>query len=258
MASNVLFGTAFYAPAPTFEPEERDRLILDHLPNVRWIAMRIHEKIGGAVSLEDLISSGVIGLIHAVDSYDPKYNVKLKTYAEHRIRGAILDSIRGLDGVPAHKRKQLKNIEAAIAAAEQRLQRVPSAEEIAEEMNLSLSEYQDALAEVRAVSLGSLDEVSDGFSESKLLRYVADAEDDQPGKILERAELENLVADAVTKMPRLERTILTLYFKEEQNLQEIAEILGMHTTRVCQLKSQAILRLRAYVSKKWPSTRGIL
>jgi RNA polymerase sigma factor for flagellar operon FliA len=259
MASNVLFNAAFYAPTPTpLEAEERERLILDHLSNVRWIAMRIHEKISGAVSLEDLISSGVIGLIHAVDSYDPKYNVKLKTYAEHRIRGAILDSIRGLDGIPAHKRKQLKYIEAAIAAAEQRLQRVPSEEEIAAEMNLSLAEYQDALAEVRAVSLGSLDEVTDGFSEAKLLRYVADNEEGQPGIILERAELENLVADAVTKMPRLERTILTLYFKEEQNLQEIGEILGIHTTRVCQLKSQAVLRLRAYVSKKWPSTRGIL
>jgi RNA polymerase sigma factor for flagellar operon FliA len=258
MASNVMLNAAFYAPVPTLEAEERERLILDHLANVRWIAMRIHEKIGGAVGLEDLISSGVIGLIHAVDSFDAKYNVKLKTYAEHRIRGAILDSIRGLDGIPAHKRKQLKHIEAAIGAAEQRLQRVPTEEEIASEMNLSLAEYQDALADVRAVTLGSLDEITDGFSESKLLRYVADAEDDQPARILERAELENLVADAVTKMPRVERTILTLYFHEEQNLHEIAQILGMHTTRVCQLKSQAVLRLRAYVSKKWPSTRGIL
>ena len=258
MASNVMVNAAYYAPIPALDPEERERLILEHLANVKWIAMRIHERIGGAVSLEDLISSGVIGLIHAVDSYDPKYNVKLKTFAEHRIRGAILDSIRGLDGIPAHKRKHLKQIEAAIGAAEQRLQRVPSEEEIAAEMNLSLGEYQDALADVRAVSLGSLDEVTDGFSESKLLRYVADAEEEQPGRILERAELENLVADAVTKMPRLERTILTLYFKEEQNLQEIAQILGIHTTRVCQLKSQAVLRLRAYVSKKLPSTRGIL
>ncbi len=258
MASNLLVSTAFYAPVPKLEAEERERLILDHLSNVRWIAMRIHEKIGGAVSLEDLISNGIIGLINAVDSFDPKYNVKLKTYAEHRIRGAILDSIRGLDGVPAHKRKRLKHIEAAIAATEQRLQRAPSEEEVAAEMDISLAEYQDALVDVRAVSLGSLDEVTDGFSESKLLRYVADDEDDQPARILERAELENLLADGVNKMPRLERTILTLYFKEEQSLQEIAEILGMHTTRVCQLKSQAVLRLRAYVSKKWPSTRGIL
>lgn len=258
MASNLLISTAFYTAAPALDGAERERLILDHLSNVRWIAMRIHEKIGGAVSLEDLISNGVIGLINAVDSFDPKYNVKLKTYAEHRIRGAILDSIRGLDGVPAHKRKRLKDIESAIASAEQRLQRVPTGEEIAAEMDMPLSEYQDSLADLRAVRLGSLDEITDGFSESKLLRFVADTEDDQPGKILERAELENLIADGVDKMPRLERTILTLYFKEEQSLQEIAEILGIHTTRVCQLKAQAVLRLRAYVSKKWPSTRGIL
>jgi RNA polymerase sigma factor for flagellar operon FliA len=258
MASNALIGTVFYAPSPALDAEERERLILDHLSNVRWIAMRIYDKIGGAVSLEDLVSTGVIGLIRAVDSFDPRHNVKLKTYAEYRIRGAILDSIRGLDGIPAHKRKRLKTIETAIYIAEQRLQRVPTEEEIADELNLSLGEYQDALAELQAISLGSLDEVSDGFSESKLLRYVADAEDGQPGRILERAELENLVTDAINRMPRLERTILTLYFKEEQNLQEIAEILGIHTTRACQLKTQAILRLRSYVCKKWPSTRGIL
>jgi RNA polymerase sigma factor for flagellar operon FliA len=258
MASNALASSAFYSPTPRLGAEERERLILEHLPNVRWIAIRIFDKIGGAVALEDLVSTGVIGLICAVDSYDPKFNVKLKTFAEYRIRGAILDSIRGLDGIPAHKRKQLKVIEAAISAAEQRLQRVPAEEEIAAELNLSLGEYQEALADVRSVSLGSLDEVEEGFSEGKLLRYVADAEDEQPGKMLERAELESLLTDAINRMPRVERTILTLYFKEEQNLQEIAEILGIHTTRVCQLKAQAVLRLRAYMSKKWPSTRGIL
>ena len=105
MASNLLANAAFYDPAPAIDTGERDRLILENLPQVRWVAMRIHEKIGSAVSLEDLVSSGVIGLINAVDSYDPKFNVKLKTYAEHRIRGAILDSIRGLDGIPVHKRK---------------------------------------------------------------------------------------------------------------------------------------------------------
>ena len=258
MASNLLANAAFYEPAPAVDTGERDRLILENLPQVRWVAMRIHEKIGSAVSLEDLVSSGVIGLINAVDSYDPKFNVKLKTYAEHRIRGAILDSIRGLDGIPVHKRKRLKDVEAAIASAEQRLQRVPGEEEIAGEMNIPLAEYQELLAELRGVSLGSLDEVADGFSESKLLRYVAQDEESLPTRILERAELEKLLAEAVNKMPRLERTILTLYFKEEQNLHEIAEILGIHTTRVCQLKSQAVLRLRAYVLKKWPSTRGIL
>jgi len=258
MTPNVLTNTSFYTPAPAPSTEERERLILEHLPHVRWVAIRIYEKLGGGVPLDDLISSGVIGLIHAVDSYDPKFNVKLKTYAEHRIRGAILDSIRGLDGIPAHKRKRMKRVEAAIGAAEQRLQRVPSEEEIAAELKISLAEYQSELADLRAVSIGSLDEIAEGGSESKLMRYAAQDEENQPARILERAELERLLADAVDKMPRMEKTILTLYYKEEQNLQEIAEILGIHTTRVCQLKSQAVLRLRAYVDKKWPSTRGVL
>jgi RNA polymerase sigma factor for flagellar operon FliA len=258
MASNVIINDGFYAPAAAPNSEERDRLIIENLPHVRWIAIRIHEKLGNAVSLEDLVSSGVVGLINAVDAYDPKYNVKLKTYAEHRIRGAILDSIRGLDGIPAHKRKQLKVMEAAIATAEQRLQRVPTEEEIAAELNLPLAEYQASLAELRAVSLGSLDEMNDEGTESKLLRYVPQDEENQPARILERAELEKLLAQGVEKMPKMERTILTLYYKEEQNLHEIAQILGIHTTRVCQLKAQAVLRLRAYMTKKWPSTRGIL
>lgn len=258
MIPNALSNPIFYAPAPGPGADERERLILEHLPHVRWVATRIYEKLNGAVSLEDLISAGVIGLINAVDSYDPKYNAKLKTYAEHRIRGAILDSIRGLDGIPAHRRQRLKQIEAAIAATEQRLQRSPSEEEIAEELKVPLAQYQTELAELRSVSVGSLDEVDDNGSESKLLRYVPQNEEDQPARILERAELEKLLAEAVQKMPRQERTILTLYYKEEQNLQEIGEILGMHTTRVCQLKSQAVLRLRAYIDKKWPSTRGIL
>src|ERR1700733_4433712 len=157
MASNVLLNAPYSSPVPALEPEERESLILEHLSNVRWIAMRIHEKIGGAVSLEDLISSGVIGLIHAVDSYDPKYNVKLKTYAEHKIRGAILDSIRGMDGIPAHKRKRLKQVQAAINALGQSLQPAPVEEEIAAELHLGLREYQEWLLELRGVSIGSLD-----------------------------------------------------------------------------------------------------
>jgi len=258
MASNAMTNAALYSSTQVRDQAERERLILDHLSNVRWIAIRVHEKISGAVSLEDLVSAGTIGLINAVDSYDARYNVKLATYAEHRIRGAILDSIRGLDGVPSHKRKRLKEIEAAVSSAEQRMQRAPGEEEIAAELDMPLAEYQSALAELRGVTLGSLDEVADGFSESKFLRYLPQDEENQPSRILERAELEKLLADAVNKMPRQERAILTLYYKEEQNLHEIGEIMGLHTTRVCQLKAQAVLRLRAYVSKKWPSGKGIL
>jgi RNA polymerase sigma factor FliA len=256
MASNVLANAAYCSPVAG-STEERDRLILENLPSVRWLALRIHEKIGGAVSLEDLVSAGTIGLIHAVDAFDPTCNVKLKTYAEHRIRGAILDSIRGLDGIPAHKRKRLKQMESAMIAVEQRVQRAPTEEEVAAELNITLADYQESLSELRAVSLGSLDEVADGFSESKLLRFVAQDEESQPARILERAELQKVLEEGINKMPKQEKTILSLYYKEQQNLHEIAEILGLHTTRVCQLKSQAVLRLRTYVRKKWPSDRGV-
>jgi len=255
MAPNVLASQRFSAPIGG-SADERERLILEHLPSVRWLALRIHEKIGGAVGLDDLISAGTIGLIQAVDAFDPSCNVKLKTYAEHRSRGAILDSIRGLDGIPAHKRKRLKEIEAAILIVEQRVQRAPTEEEVAAELKIALAEYQESLSELRAVSLGSLDEVGDGFSESKLLRFVAQDPESQPSRILERSELKSLLADGISKMPKQEKIILSLYYQEQQNLQEIAEILGLHTTRVCQLKSQAVLRLRAYMLKKWPAGRG--
>src|SRR3954447_17347308 len=123
--------------------EEREQLILEHLPQVRLIARRIQERLPESISLDDLISTGVIGLIAAIDHFDPAHNVKLKTYAEYKIRGAILDSLRGLDWAPRQKRRQAKQIEAAIAAAEQVLQRSPTEEEIAAQLEISLEEYHE-------------------------------------------------------------------------------------------------------------------
>src|SRR5450432_4661321 len=117
---------------------ERERLILEHLPQVRLIARRIHERLPDSVSLEDLISTGIVGLISAIDRFDTAHNVKLKTYAEYKIRGAILDSLRGLDWAPRQQRKRAKQIESAIAAIEQRIQQMPTEEEIATELGLDI------------------------------------------------------------------------------------------------------------------------
>src|SRR5438034_7865469 len=137
--------------------EERDALILENLPQVHLIARRIHDKLPESVSLDDLVSTGVVGLITAVDHFDPTQNVKLKTYAEHKIRGAILDSLRELDWAPRPKRKKAKQIEAAISSAEQRLHRTPTEDEVARELSLSLDEYHEWLVEVRGVNIGSLE-----------------------------------------------------------------------------------------------------
>ena len=137
-----------------------------------------------------------------MDSFDPKFNVKLKTYAEHRIRGAILDSIRGLDGIPAHKRKRLKQMEAAIATAEQRLQRVPSRRRNRGRDEHSAGRISGSSGRTARRQPGQPGRNRRRIPESKLLRYVAQDEENQPARILERAELEKLLADAVNKMPR--------------------------------------------------------
>src|SRR5215472_13571912 len=134
-----------YAVSDQISNEERERLILEHLPQVRLIARRIQERLPDNISLEDLVSTGVIGLISAIDNFDPAHNVKLKTYAEYKIRGAILDSLRGLDWAPRQKRRQAKRIEAAIVSIEQRVHRTPTEEEIAAELKITLDEYHEWL-----------------------------------------------------------------------------------------------------------------
>jgi RNA polymerase sigma factor for flagellar operon FliA len=233
---------------------ERERLILEHLPQVRLIARRIHERLPENVSLDDLISTGVVGLIAAVDHFDPAQGVQLKTYAEHKIRGAILDGLREMDWAPKNKRRRAKQIEFAISALEQRLGRPPAEEEIAAELKVSLEEYQQWLFEVRGLTIGSLEFASDDH-EGDLLNYIPDSSDKLPSTTFERAELERLLAQAIEQMPKMERTVLGLYYHEEATLREIAEITGMHLSRIAQLKAQGILRLRTYIERRWTAKR---
>ncbi|MBV8820836.1 MAG: FliA/WhiG family RNA polymerase sigma factor [Acidobacteriaceae bacterium] len=236
--------------------EERERLILEHLPQVRLIARRIHDRLPESVNLDDLISTGTIGLISAIDRFDPTHNVKLKTYAEYKIRGAILDSLRGLDWAPRQQRKRAKQIEAAIASIEQKMQRSPSEEEIAAQLGLSIDEYHEWLVEIRGVNLGSLECSSAEDDGHDLLRYISDDEENWPSRLLEKAELKKLLAEAIEKMPHTEKIVLSLYYHEELTLREIARVVNLHESRVSQLKSQAILRLRSYIEKRWPLQKG--
>lgn len=244
-----------YKAASESKAEERERLILEHLPQVRLIARRIHERLPESVSLDDLISTGIVGLISAIDNFDARHKVKLKTYAEYKIRGAILDSLRGLDWAPRKQRKKAKQIEAAIAVLEQRLQRSPSEDEIAAELGIDLEEYHSWLVDVRGVNLGSLEAVTGEEDGRDLLQFISDSEEHWPSRLVERSELERVLAEAIEKMPYIERTILSLYYYEELTLREVAKIVKLHESRVSQLKSQAILRLRSYIQKRWPGGR---
>lgn len=237
-------------------PAERERRILEHLPQVRLIARRIHERLPESVSIDDLISTGIVGLISAIDRFDPIHQVKLKTYAEYKIRGAILDSLRGLDWAPRQQRKRAKQIEAAIAVAEQKLKRAPNEEEIAAQLGLSMAEYHEWLVDIRGVNLGSLEASSGDDDGRDLLKYISDKEENWPSHLVERAELERLLVEAIDRMPPIEKTVLSLYYQEELTLREIAKIVGLHESRISQLKSQALLRLRTYLEKCWPMKRG--
>lgn len=224
---------------------------------MRLIARRIQGRLPENVSLEDLVSTGVLGLIAAIDNFDPSHNVKLKTYAEYKIRGAILDSLRSLDWAPRQKRKRAKQIEAAIAIAEQHLQRSPTEEEIAAQLEIPLEEYHQWLVEIRGLNVASLESAGTQTGH-EMLRISAGEHGDLPSTILERSELERLLAQGIDAIPEMERVVLSLYYQEELTLREIAQVVNLHESRISQLKSQAILRLRGHLAQQWPMSKGMV
>ncbi len=235
----------------------REVLILEHLPQVKIIARRFQKGLPPSISLDDLISAGTVGLIAAVDRYDSNQNVKLKTYAEYKIRGAMLDSLRRLDWAPRQQRKRAKLIETAMAELERRHGRTPDQNEIADELGLSLGEYQDWLWETRTLVIGSFETANESDESCDMLRFVPDSEEPLPSELFERRELQDLLASSIRAMPQIEQTILNLYFYDELSLRAIAQIIGMHESRVSQLKSQGLLRLKAYMRMHWPLTGAI-
>jgi RNA polymerase sigma factor for flagellar operon FliA len=247
--NNNMIAELTATAAPT-----RDELILEHLPQVRFIARRIHGRLPENVSMDDLISTGVLGLIAAVDRFDPTQGVKLKTYAEHKIRGAIMDSLRSADWAPRLQRKRARTIEQALASLEQRLQRQPNEDEIAKELGIEVEEYREWLSDSHGLTLGSLEAGSSSSEEGSrdMLQMIADDSESWPSQIMERSELEKLLARAIDRMPQTERTVLSLYYHEELTLREIAKVMDVHESRISQLKTQAILRLRTLLSKHWP------
>jgi len=238
----------------TTEPDrmlEREALVMQHLPQVLLIARRIHRRVPSHICLEDLISTGVVGLLTAIDSYDPSFDVQLNTYAEKRIRGAIIDSLRELDWAPRDARKKAKLIESAIQKTRARAGREPLEEEIAAELGIVLEEYQEWLTLVQGLNLVRLEYVTSDDQHGDHLRFVSDEPDEWPSRVFERKELERILTTAIERMSKLERTILHLYFYEELCLREISQVVGLHLSRVGQLRIQGILRLRSHLRRVW-------
>jgi RNA polymerase sigma factor for flagellar operon FliA len=231
----------------------REELVLQHLPQVKLIARRLHDRLPSYISLDDLISAGVLGLLSAIDNFDPSLNVQLKTYADRKIHGAILESLRQMDWAPRDIRKKSRLIEAAIHRAQQRLGREPSEEEIAAELNLTPADYQTWISEVQAIELRRL-ERAPGDPGVDLLNIISDDEESWPSRVVERAELQRVLTLAIDRMPKVERTVLSLYYYEELTLREISEIMGLHLSRIGQLRALGVLRLRSHLERVWPTT----
>jgi RNA polymerase sigma factor for flagellar operon FliA len=201
-----------YARASTLSRRVISDKVLAFPVQVKLIARRIHERLPVSVSLDDLISTGVLGLIAAIDRYDASHDVSSKPTPNIRFvaQSAILDSLGGLDWAPRQQRKRSKQIEAAIAALKQEHHRTPAKEEIAAYLGLAIADYQDWLTEIHGLTLGRLENAGTEEEGCDLLRYLADTDELWPSQILERAARERLLAEAIDKIPHLEKTVLSL------------------------------------------------
>ena len=223
---------------------DRDRLLLEHLPTVRYLARRIHERLPQHVELDDLISAGVVGLIDAFSKFDHTKQVQFKSYAQFRIRGAILDSLRTLDWSPRELRRKGRAVEEAIRSATHKLGRVPAEPEIAHEMDLGLVEYQHLLGELKGLEIGSLHMERTEDSGDEEIAYLPGPPDEEPLFRCLQGEMKQRLTDAIEELPEKERMVLTLYYYEELTMKEIGLTLGVVESRVSQIHSSAVVRLR--------------
>jgi RNA polymerase sigma factor for flagellar operon FliA len=235
----------------TKDQKLRDRLILTYAPLVKYVAGRLGSGLPAHVDDEDLASYGLLGLIGAIERYDPGRDVKFETYAMGRIKGAIIDELRSLDWVPRSVRSKARQIERTIAELEAKLARAPTDEEIAGKLGVSEEELDDDLSQISRTSIAALDElwtVSGGGDQVSLIDTIEDTSGPSPTTALDETELREAMADAIARLPEREKIVITLYYYEELTLREIGEVLGVTESRVSQLHTKAVLRLKARLS----------
>jgi RNA polymerase sigma factor for flagellar operon FliA len=225
----------------------------EHLPMVRFLAIRIRERLPQQVELEDLISAGIVGLLDAFQKFDPAKKVQFRTYAQFRVRGAMLDSLRALDWGPRDLRRKGRAVEEAIRSLSSKLGKAPTESEVAAEMSLSLEEYQQLLGELSGLELGSLNALPADDDGVEALALLPAGPEDDPFLRCQTSEMRSLLADAIAELPERERLVLTLYYYEELTMKEVGATMGVVESRVSQLHSSAMARLRVALGAK----RGI-
>lgn len=232
----------------------RERLVLEYAPLIKYIAQKIAARLPANIELDDLMSSGVIGLMDAIEKYDASRDNKFKTYAEFRIRGAILDELRAQDWVPRSVREKAKVLERCYAKIEQTKGRQATDEEVCEELGIDQNEFHDLLNQVRSVSLLSYDDLSNfSKADKRSLHGYGESTSKAPTPFSEVnvATVKKLIAHAIQDLPEKQRLVLSLYYYEDLNLKEIGRVLDVTESRVSQLHTQAVLRLKSKLRGHW-------
>ena len=236
----------------TGDQDLRDRLILHYSPLVKYVAGRVRVGLPGTLDSADFVSSGVFGLIDAIERFEPHRHIKFETYAIARIRGAIIDELRALDWIPRSLRQKAREIEQASVRLEQKHGRTPSESEIAAELGVTLHELHQVFSKLSLVNVAALDELlalpTQSGDRIPLMETLEDGGAPDPVALFEVQETRALLARAVNSLPDRDKTVVTLYYFEGMTLAQIGEVLGVSESRVCQIHTKAVLTLRGKLS----------
>lgn len=234
---------------------DKDQFVAQYAPLVKRIAYHLMAKLPPSVQVEDLIQNGMLGLLDALSRFEDGLGAQFETYAAQRIRGAMLDGLRDNDWLPRGLRRDMRRIETAVHALEQQHGRPPSEGELAQALDLPLAEYQKMLQEARGHQLVYLEDLGDRGEDDYLERNVASSRPDPLAALLDQSMRDTLVR-AIEDLPEREKMMMALYYEEELNLREIGEVLGVSESRVCQMHTQAIARLRSRIVGQPPKSKA--
>lgn len=224
----------------------KDQLVQRFAPLVKRIAYHLMARLPSSVQVDDLVQNGMMGLLDAINRFEAGMGAQFETYAAQRVRGAMLDGLRENDWLPRSLRRDFRRIEVAISQLEQEYGRAPSENELAAALSMSLADYQKMLQDARGHQLISFEDMIEDGEEDFLERHLTD-DSNEPSKVLEEASLRSLLVQGIESLPEREKLMMALYYEQDLNLREIGEVMGVTESRVCQLHSQAVARLRTRI-----------
>ena len=238
----------------TVDPKVKDEIIIEYAPLIKYIAQRIASRLPSNVELDDLISCGVIGLMDAIEKFDPSRDNKFKTYAEFRIRGSILDELRAQDWVPRSVREKAKLVERAYAKIEAAEGRPATDEEMCKELGVNQEEFYDLLNKAKSVSVLNIDDsASFNKGDKKLIAGIEDNRNSNPFNAVANKGSRDKIKEGIGQLPEKQRLVLSLYYYEDLNLKEIGQVLNVTESRVSQLHTQAIMKLKVKLKTTFDS-----